>query len=87
METTTRSKRRKTIELSPSTLSSLSNIASGRGTSVKRLIERSLEEMAEDYDDAVTFEYLCRTQPEGMEMLSEEEQEAFEHSWPSVLKL
>ena len=81
METTARSKRRKTIELSSSTLSSLSNIASGRGSSVKRLIERTLEEMAEDYDDAVTFEYLCKTQPEGMEMLSEEEQEAFEKKY------
>ena len=76
-----RAKRRKTIELSPATLDSLSGIASGRGTTVKRLIEKSLEEMAEDYDDAVTFEYLRRTRPEGFEMVSEEEQTAFEKKY------
>lgn len=82
METTLRrKKRRKTIELSPATLKLLSGMASGRRTTVKRLIEKSLEEMAEDYDDAVTFEYLCRTRPEGLEMASEEEQAAFEKKY------
>ena len=82
METTTRTpKRRKTIELSPATLHSLSGIASGRGTTVKRLIEKSLEEMAEDYDDVITFEHLCKTHPEGLEMVSEEEQAAFEKKY------
>lgn len=75
--TVRRTKRRKTIELSPATLDSLSGIASGRGITVKRLIEKSLEEMAEDHDDAVTFEYLRRTRPEGFEMASEEETQEF----------
>lgn len=72
-----RTKRRKTIELSPATLQSLSGIASKHGTSVKRFIEKSLEEMAEDYDDAITFEHLSKTRPEGFEMASEEEQAEF----------
>ena len=76
-----RIKRRKTIELSPATLHSLSGIASGRKTTVKRLIEKSLEEMAEDYDDILTFEHLCRTQPDGLEMVSEEEQATFEKKY------
>lgn len=78
MEATLRTaKRRKTIELSPTTLSSLSCIASEHKTSLKRFIEKSLEEMAEDYDDAITFEHLCKTRPEGFEMASEEEQVEF----------
>ena len=44
----------------------------------ERETERELRMIAEDLDDVLTFEYLCKTQPEGLEMASEEEQAAFE---------
>lgn len=78
METTTRqSKRRRSIDLSPHTLSILSTAASKRGATTKRFMEKSLVELAEAYDDAATYARLCETEPEGLEMASEEEQEQF----------
>ncbi len=47
----------------------------------KKFIESSLDEIVESYDDAAVYRYLQQTDPEGMEMLSDEEQIAFEKKY------
>ena len=71
---------RKVIDIKPDTFRGLSVIAASRGTNLKRFIEDSLDELVEAYDDAAVYRYLCQTEPEGLEMVSEEEKEAFEKS-------
>ena len=73
--------RRKVIDIKPDTFRGLSVIAASRGTNLKRFIESSLDEIVESYDDAAVYRYLCQTEPEGQEMLSEEEQTAFEKKY------
>ncbi len=72
--------KRKVIDINPDTFRGLSVIAASRGTNLKRFIEDSLDELVEAYDDAAVYRYLCQTEPEGLEMVSEEEKEAFEKS-------
>lgn len=72
---------RKVIDIKPDTFRGLSVIAASRGTNLKRFIELSLDELVESYDDAAIYRYLQQTDPEGMEMLSEEEQAAFEKKY------
>lgn len=72
--------KRKVIDIKPDTFRGLSVIAASRGTNLKRFIEDSLDELVEAYDDAAVYRYLCQTEPEGLEMVSEEEKEAFEKS-------
>lgn len=72
--------RRKVIDIKPETFRGLSVIAASRGTNLKRFIENSLDEIVESYDDAAVYRYLCQTDPEGLEMVSKEEKEAFEKS-------
>ena len=86
METTARktskpAMRRKVIDIKPDTFRGLSVIAASRGTNLKHFIESSLDEIVEAYDDAAVYKYLQQTDPEGMEMLSEEEQAAFEKKY------
>ena len=81
METARQSKRRRSIDLSPYTLGILSSAASKQGTTTKRLMEKSLIDLAEDLDDAATYARLCETDPEGLEMLNEAEQDAFEKKY------
>ncbi len=86
METTGRktpkpAMRRKVIDIKPATFRGLSVIAASRGTNLKHFIESSLDEIVEAYDDAAVYKYLQQTDPEGMEMLSEEEQAAFEKKY------
>lgn len=69
---------RKVIDIKPDTFRGLSVIAASRGTNLKHFIETSLDELVENYDDAAIYRYLCQTEPEGLEMLSDEEQAAFE---------
>lgn len=78
--------RRKVIDIKPDTFRGLSVIAASRGTNLKRFIERSLDELVESYDDATIYRYLQQTDPEGMEMLSEDEQAAFEKKVEKKLK-
>ena len=86
MEVTTRNSstksamHRKVIDIKPDTFRGLSVIAASRGTNLKHFIEDSLDELVEAYDDAAVYRYLCQTEPEGLEMVSEEEKEAFEKS-------
>ena len=72
---------RKIIDLKPDTFRGLSVIAASRGVNLKKFIESSLDEMVESYDDAAVYRYLQQTDPEGMEMLSDEEQTAFEKKY------
>ena len=69
---------RKVIDIKPDTFRGLSVIAASRGINLKKFIESSLDEIVESYDDAAVYRYLQQTDPEGMEMLSDEEQTAFE---------
>lgn len=73
--------RRKVIDIKPDTFRSLSVIAASRGTNLKHFIESSLDELVELYDDAAVFKYLQQADPEGQEMLSDEEQSAFEKKY------
>lgn len=73
--------RRKVIDIKPDTFRGLSVIAASRGTNLKKFIERSLDEIVESYDDAAIYRYLQQTDPEGMEMLNDEEQTAFEKKY------
>ena len=73
--------RRKVIDIKPDTFRGLSVIAASRGTNLKKFIESSLDELVESYDDAAVYRYLQQTDPEGMEMLSDEEQTAFEKKY------
>ena len=72
---------RKIIDLKPDTFRGLSVIAASRAVNLKKFIESSLDEMVESYDDAAVYRYLQQTDPEGMEMLSDEEQKAFEKKY------
>ena len=73
---------RKVIDIKPDTFRGLSVIAASRGINLKKFIESSLDEIVESYDDAaVYYRYLQQTDPEGMEMLSDEEQTAFEKKY------
>ena len=69
--------RRKVIDIKPDTFRGLSVIAASRGTNLKKFIESSLDELVESYDDAAVYRYLQQTDPEGMEMVSEEEKNIF----------
>ena len=73
--------RRKVIDIKPDTFRGLSVIAASRGTNLKKFIERSLDEIVESYDDAAIYRYLQQTDPEGMEILNDEEQTAFEKKY------
>ncbi|MBO5631327.1 MAG: hypothetical protein J5965_19850 [Aeriscardovia sp.] len=73
--------RRKVTNIKPNTFRALSVIAASRGTNLKHFIESSLNELVESYDDAAIYRYLRQTDPEGMEMLCDEEQAAFEKKY------
>ena len=72
---------RKVIDIKPDTFRGLSVIAASRGTNLKHFIESSLDELVESYDDAAIFRYLQQTDPEGIEMVSEDKQDAFEKKY------
>ena len=72
---------RKVIDIKPDTFRGLSVIAASRGINLKKFSESSLDEIVESYDDAAVYRYLQQTDPEGMEMLSDEEQTAFEKKY------
>ena len=70
--------RRKVIDIKPDTFRGLSVIAASRGTNLKNFIESSLDELVESYDDGAVYRYLRHTDPEGLEMVSEDEKQEFE---------
>ena len=77
MEATVRKPIRTYIELKPEVHDYVASVAQSQHTSVKRYIERAIEDMMENIEDAAIYKYLCETDPEGQEMVSEEEQAAF----------
>ena len=42
---------------------------------------RDLSVIAEEYEDAAIYKYLCQAEPDGLVMLSDEEKEAFEKKY------
>lgn len=68
-------KTKKLIDLPNDVCHRLAIQAAAMGTSVKRLIERIVIESMEDTDDDAIYAYLCRTRPQGQELMSEEDQE------------
>ena len=76
---TIEAKKRKVIDLDPDTFRILSINAAEKGTNLKALIEKSLQEKAEDLRDSSLYSYLKQTQPiEEADYLNESEQSAFE---------
>ena len=71
----------KVIDIKPDTFRGLSIIAASRGVNLKRFIECSLDELVEAYDDAAIYSYNCQADPEGLEMIDEKEQTAFEKKY------
>lgn len=68
-------KTKKLIDLPNDVCHSLAIRAAAMGTSVKRLIESIVIDSIEDSDDDTIFAYLCRTRPEGNELMTDDEQE------------
>lgn len=77
MDTTLKKRKRKIIDIKPDTFHNLSILAASKGTNLKQFIENCLDELVEEYDDAVTYRQLCEDEPEGLEIVSEEESDAF----------
>lgn len=71
--------RRKNIDIREDVFKFLSVKAASEGTNLKRYIERLLERAVEDMDEASTYQYLCKTRPEGNSALSDKESEEFEN--------
>lgn len=69
---------RKVIDIKPETFQGLTVIAASRGTNLKHFIETSLDELVDSYNDSMLYSYLRRTEPDGLEKVSEEEKVEFE---------
>ena len=83
MEETVRTSkpRRKIIDIKPETFQALSVLAASRGINLKNFIETSLDEIVEAHNDAAIYKYLCDTDPQGLVVLNDEEQAAFEKKY------
>jgi hypothetical protein len=73
-------RKRKIIDLNEDTFKVLSIKAAEEGTNLKALIEKSLDELAENIRDSQLYSYLLITYPEGKKIVSSKEKEEFE-SW------
>lgn len=78
---TTKTTRRKIIDIKSDTFRRLSVMAASRGTNLKKFIEASLDELVEAYDDEALYRYLLQNDPEGLEKVSASEKEAFEKKY------
>jgi len=72
-------RKRKIIELDDSTFKILSIKAAQEGTNLKSLIEKSLNELAENIQDSELYSYLLKNYHEGKEIVSSKEKEEFEN--------
>ncbi|MBW6533678.1 MAG: hypothetical protein K0B11_01585 [Mariniphaga sp.] len=54
-----------------------------KGINLKALIEKSLDELAENIQESQLYSYLIRTYPEGKEIVGNKEKEEFEN-WPGL---
>lgn len=71
-------KKKKIIDLPKDVITILAVQAAKTGKSTKAFMENLLIEAANELDDAATYEYLSKTQPDGHTMASIKEKEAFE---------
>lgn len=74
---------RKTIDLNNDTLRTLTDMALAKGMNLKMFIEKTLDKMAEDYDDEKAYAWMLENLPEAKEMVSDAEQAEFEE-WLGV---
>ena len=77
MEATLTQPQKMAITLPPGAYQTLESVAEAQHVSVNKLVQDALIEMAEDIEDAAIYRYLCETDPEGQEPLSDEEQVEF----------
>ena len=77
MEATLAQHQKATITLPVSTFNTLSSVAEAQHTTLNRLVENALIEMAEDLEDAALYNYMCENYPDGKVMVSEEEKNEF----------
>lgn len=75
--------RRKNIDIKENVFQYLSIKAAASGTNLKHYIEMLLEKEVENMDENSTYEYLCKTRPEGNVALNEQETVDFE-KWLDV---
>lgn len=83
MVTATLQSKKKLIDLKEDTFKALSIMAVQHGTNLKSFIESVLDKIADEYDDALLYEYLSRTEPNGKQSLNPKEKDNFE-SWLGV---
>ena len=69
---------RKLIDIPADIFGTLSIKAAAMGMNLKKYIEQLLVMDANEMDDEELYRLMCRTQPDGHEMLSPSEQEDFE---------
>lgn len=70
--------KRKIIDLNVDTFKILSVKAAEEGTNLKALIEKSLDELAENIQDSQLYSYLVKNYPEGKNTINSAEKEVFE---------
>lgn len=83
MATATLQSKKKLIDLKEDTFKALSIMAVQHGTNLKSFIESVLDKVADEYDDALLYEYLSKTEPKGKQPLGQKEKYDFE-SWLGV---
>jgi len=71
--------KRKNIDIREDVFHFLSIKAAASGTNLKNYIETLLEKDVEDMDETATYQYLCKTRPDGAVALNEQETEDFEN--------
>lgn len=79
MKAITAEKKRKIIDIDATTFHSLSVAAARAGVSLKKFIENLLDNAAESYNDAAVYSYLLESDPDGTELLSQDEKTEFEN--------
>jgi hypothetical protein len=72
-------RKRKIIDLNVDTFKVLSIKAAEEGTNLKALIEKSLDELAENIQDSQLYSYLLKNYPEGKDTINNLEKEEFEN--------
>jgi len=72
-------RKRKIIDLNENTFKILSVKAAEEGTNLKALIEKSLDELAENIQESQLYSYLLKNYPEGKETISSLEKNEFEN--------